>query len=340
MFKRTLVLLVAGLLAAWGSVAWSQQDIRWATSAVGSAGHKALVALADLLTRAMPKYRISVLPTPGAIVSVKGYATGPFDGYSGAAIAFSQLAHDSKRFKGFKASMKRMPVQSFWTYTTEMGIGVRADELKTIKNWHDLEGKVLFLGNPPWDTRAQLERAFEALGVKYQYRQVDLSSAGSVLQRGGLDGICIYTTGGGAAVPPWVQEAGLASDWGVVNPSASEIATLKKAGFTIFEQSAAVFHRDIHADKAILLPYYYGFHVGMEIPAEDVYQMLKIIEKHASELAKADKSFSQIAKDMPGFERRGVTAAADLVPIHPGLAKYMREKGVWDPKWDSRVAKQ
>ena len=152
--------------------------------------------------------------------------------------------------------------------------------------------------------------------------------------------ICIYTTGGGLAVAPWVQEAGLASDWGVVNPSASEIATLKDAGFTIMEANAAVFHKDIHADKAILVPYYYGFHVGMDIPAEDVYQMLKIIEKHASELAKANKSFSQIAKDMPGFQRQGVTAAANLVPIHPGLAKYMREKGVWDPKWDSRIAKQ
>ena len=340
MFKRAWILLVAGLMTAWGSAAWSQTDIRWATSAVGSAGHKALVTLADVLNREMPKYRISVLPTPGAIVSVKGYATGQFDGYYGADIAFYELAHDSKRFKGFKANMKRQPVQSFWTFTTEMGIGVRASELKNIKNWHDLNGKVLFLGNPPWDTRAQLERAFEALGVKYQYRQVDLSSAGSVLERGGLDGICIYTTGGGLAVAPWVQEAGLASDWGVVNPSASEIATLKDAGFTIMEANAAVFHKDIHADKAILVPYYYGFHVGMQIPADDVYQMLKIIEKHATELAKANKSFSQIAKDMPGFQRQGVTAAANLVPIHPGLAKYMREKGVWDTKWDSRVAKQ
>jgi len=338
MFKRTCVLLLAGLVTAWGSAAWSQTDIRWATSAVGSAGHKALVTLADVLNREMPKYRISVLPTPGAIVTVKGYATGQFDGYYGADIAFYQLAHDSKRFKGFKASMKRQPVQSFWTYTTEMGIGVRANELGKIKNWHDLEGKILFLGNPPWDTRAQLERAFEALGVKYEYRQVDLSAAGSVLERGGIDGICIYTTGE-AAVPPWVQEAGLATDWGVVNPSASEIATLKQAGFAIFEQKAEAFHRDIHAGKAVLLPFYYGFHVGMEIPADDVYQMLKIIEKHVGELAKADKSFAQIAKDMPGFQRQGVKAAADLVPIHPGLAKYMREKGVWDPKWDSRVAK-
>jgi len=339
MFRRALLFFIAGLMAAWGSAAWSQTDIRWATSAVGSAGHKALVTLADVLNREMPKYRVSVLPTPGAIVSVKGYATGQFDGYYGADIAFYELHNNIKRFKGFKANMKRQPVQSFWTYTVEIGTAVRASELDKVKNWHDLNGKVLFLGNPPWDTRAQLERAYEALGIKYQYRQVDLSAAGSVLQRGGIDGICIYTTGE-AAVAPWVQEAGLAADWGVVNPSASEIATLKKAGFSIFDQSPKVFRQDIHADKAVLLPFYYGFHVGMEIPADDVYQMLKIIEKHANELAKANKSFSQIAKDMPGFQRRGVTAAADLVQIHPGLAKYMREKGVWDAKWDSKVAKQ
>jgi len=339
MFRRTLVLLIAGLIAAWGGSAFAQKDIRWATSAVGSAGHKALVALANVLNREMPKYRVTVLPTPGAIVSVKGYATGQFDGYYGADIAFYELAHNTKRFKGFKANMKRSPVQSFWTYTVEIGTAVHVRSKDQVKNWHDLNGKVLFLGNPPWDTRAQLERAYEALGIKYQYRQVDLSAAGSVLERGGLDGICIYTNGE-AAVAPWVTEASLAADWAVVNPSPSEIATLEKAGFSIFEQSPKAFHRDIHADKAVLLPFYYGFHVGLEIPAEDVYQMLKIIEKHVGELAKADKGFSQIAKDMPGFQRRGVAAAADLVPIHPGLAKYMREKGVWDAKWDARVAKQ
>src|SRR5512146_3460653 len=110
MLKRAFVLLAAGLMTAWGSAAWSQTDIRWATSAVGSAGHKALVALADVLNREMPKYRITVLPTPGAIVSVKGYATGQFDGYYGADIAFYQLAHDPARCKGAGAEGVVHPV--------------------------------------------------------------------------------------------------------------------------------------------------------------------------------------------------------------------------------------
>lgn len=43
---------------------------------------------------------------------------------------------------------------------------------------------------------------------------------------------------------------------------------------------------------------------------------------------------------MAGFQKRGVESSVSLVPIHPGLAKYMREKNVWDPKWDARIAKK
>ena len=340
MLKRALILLVAGLMAACGPSAWSQvKEIPWGTSAVGSSGHKALVALAEVLNREMPNYRVTVQPTPGAIVTVKGYATGQFEGYYGADIAFYELAKDVNRFRGFKPSMKRQPVQSFWVYTVEMGTAIHVRDQGKIKNWRDLAGKAIFTGSPPWDTRAQLERAYEALGVKYVYRQVDLSTTGSLLQSGGIDGFCLYTNGE-AAVPPWIAEASLATDWAVLNPSADEIATLKKAGFAIFEQKPEAFKRDVHADKVILLPFYYGFHVGLEVPEADVYRMLKIIEKNAAEMAKADAGYAQVAKDMPGFQRRGVTAAANFVPIHPGLAKYMREKGVWDAKWDARVAKK
>ena len=40
------------------------------------------------------------------------------------------------------------------------------------------------------------------------------------------------------------------------------------------------------------------------------------------------------------FQRRGVESSLNFVPVHPGLAKYMREKGNWDAKWDARIAKK
>ncbi len=340
MFRRMLALLVAGLMAAWVAPAWSQvKEIPWGTSAVGSAGHKALVVLADVLNREMKNYRITVQPTPGAIVTVKGYALGKFEGYYGADIAFYEMANDINRFKGFKAEMKRQPVQSFWTFTVEVGTAVHARDKGKVRSWADLAGKPVFTGPLPWDVRAHLERAYAALGIKHQYRQVDLATAGSLLQSGGIDGFILYTNGE-AAVPPWIVEAGLATDWAALNPSAKELAALKKAGFAVTEVKADVFKRDIHADRAVLLPFYYGFHIGLEVPEDDVYRMLTIIEKNAGELAKADPAYAQLVKDMPGFQRKGVESSVNLVPIHPGLAKYMREKGVWNAKWDGRIAKK
>ncbi len=182
MLKRTLMLLIAVMMAALGTAAWSQvKEIPWGTSAVGSSGHKALVVLAEVLNREMPKYRVTVQPTPGAIVTVKGYATGQFEGYYGADIAFYELANDTSRFKGFKASMKRQPVQSFWVFTVEVGTAVNSRDRGKLKSWADLTGKPIFTGPLPWDVRAHLERAYTALGVKHQYRQVDLAAAGSLL---------------------------------------------------------------------------------------------------------------------------------------------------------------
>ncbi|MBM3358652.1 MAG: TRAP transporter substrate-binding protein [Betaproteobacteria bacterium] len=340
MLSRLLTLLVVATMGAWGAPAWSQvKEIPWGTSAVGSSGHKALVGLAEVLNREMKDYRITVQPTPGAIITVKGYATGQFEGYYGADIAFYELANDINRFKGFKASMKRQPLQSMWTFTIEVGTAVHSRDKGKFKGWGDLAGKPIFTGPLPWDVRAHLERAYTALGVKHQYRQVDIATAGSLLQSGGIDGFIIYTAGEGAPAG-WITEASLAADWAALNPTAAELAALRKAGFAVIEVKPDVFKRDVHTDKVVLLPFYYGFHVGLEVPEADMYRMLTIVEKNAAALAKVDPSFAQIAKDMPGLQRLGVMSSVDLVPIHPGLARYMREKGVWDAKWDARVAKK
>ena len=87
MLKRVLAAIAVTALVGVtaGSTAFAQQDIRWGSPPVGTAGHKALVSLANLLNKEMPQYRISVLPTAGAIATVKGYATKELDGFYGSA---------------------------------------------------------------------------------------------------------------------------------------------------------------------------------------------------------------------------------------------------------------
>ncbi len=70
-----------------------------------------------------------------------------------------------------------------------------------------------------------------------------------------------------------------------------------------------------------------------------MFKMLTIIEKRADELAKLDPSFVQIGGgNMAKFQKQALESTADLVPIHPGLAKFLKAKGLWDSKWDSKVA--
>jgi hypothetical protein len=340
MLKRAITAVaVAASIGMSVSAAWSQQDIRWGTPPVGTSGHKAGVALANLLNKEMPQFRISVLPTAGAIATVKGYATKELDGFYGSDVAFHELASDTARFKGFKARIQRMPVQSFWSNTIETGLAIHVRNKDKIKKWGDLNGKRIFTGPLPFDTRAQTERALAAAGVKFTYVQVDLATVGSQLESGAIDAMSIYT-GSESAPPPWLAEASLAADWAALNPSSDEVAEIKKKGLAVVEVNPKVFNRDTHTDKVIEMPFFYGFDVGLEVSEDDVYKMLTILQKNAADLAKIDPTFAQIAADMKGFQKRGVESSWELVPIHPGLAKWMREQGVWDANWDSKVAKK
>lgn len=315
------------------------EQISWATSDVGSAGYTALVNLAALLNREWEGYAVDVLPTAGAVQSVIGYATGDFDGYYGADIAFFEMAEGIDRFEGFAEQAERMPVQSFWAYPLETGIAIHERDAETYSSWADLSGEPVFTGPAPWDVRANLERAMEELNVGHNYVEVDTGVAGSTLDGGEISALIAYTTAE-TSPPPWLIEAELQTSMHILNPSDDEVAQLEDAGFEVVEIDTESFETDMGVDTAMFVPFFYGFHVGMEIPEEAVYQMLTAIEANVDELAEADASYSVLAADMAEFQRRGVEASIDDVEVHPGLARWMDEQGVWDDGWNDRIASQ
>lgn len=335
-FRKSLAVLAVAAAAGLSVPAAADTDITWGTSAVGSSGHRALVNLATVLNKEFEGYKVTVQPMPGAIVSVKSYAAGQTLGYYGSDVAFHEYATGTARFEGFKDQAQRHPVQSFWTFTVEVGAAIHERDKGKITSWKQLTDRQVFTGPLPWDTRAQLERGLAAVGAKHKYVEVDLATAGSLLDSGRLDGFIIYTNAE-ATTAPWITEAGLATKWVALNPSADEIAALEKAGLGVVDVKPAAFKHDTQTETVKLLPFYYGFHVGMEVPADDVYRMLTIVEKNVPELVKLDAAFKQL-ENMAEMQVRGVKAAIDMVPVHPGLAKWMKEKGVWDAKWDARIA--
>ena len=130
-------------------------------------------------------------------------------------------------------------------------------------------------------------------------------------------------------------------DWAPLNPSAKELAELKEKGFGPIQVPVKNFNkRDKTGAKITLLPVFWGFDLGLNVPEDDMYKMLKIIEKNADQLAKLDPSFRQIAGgNFAKFQHTALESTWNLVPIHPGLAKFLKEKGQWDKKWDANIAK-
>jgi len=312
-------------------------EIRWGTSAVGSSGHRALVNLAALLNRELEAVSITVQPMPGAVMTIRSYASGALEGFYGADISFHELAADSGRFEGFRDRMRREPVQSFWAFSMAMGLAIRAQDREAIREWGDLDGRRVFTGPGPWDTRAHLERLLKGLGVRHRYLELDLGMAASQLEAEAVDAIGIYVTGRGDA-PPWIAEAELSADLAVLNPSPAERKRLEELGHETRAFPADIFRTEVHADEAILSPFYYGFHLGMDFSEEEVYRVLTTIEANADRLAQADPVFRQIAEDMPGLQRLGVRRAIGDVRVHPGLARYLAERDLWEAAWDDRVA--
>lgn len=338
LFLSSACLGAVALAALSGAAQAQGKDLRWATSSTGSSGHRALVSLSQVLNDKLDDYSITVLPTPGAAASVRGFAAGQFDGYYGADVAFHEIADNGGRYEGFAdEEHENQLVQSFWAYTLEVGLGVREGDKGDYECWKDLSGHPVFTAPAPWDTRAALERAMDAVGADHEYVEVDLGLAGQALQEGTIDGLIVYTAGQ-SSPSPWVQEALLTTDVAVINPCDDEMAALKEAGIPTVKVSNDVFDADIGVDEATFVPFFYGFHLGMNVSEDDVYNILTTIEENVDALAEADPSFSQVKDDLVGMQVRGIEATGDAIPIHPGLAKFLKEHDAWNSDWDGNVA--
>jgi TRAP-type uncharacterized transport system substrate-binding protein len=63
-----------------------------------------------------------------------------------------------------------------------------------------------------------------------------------------------------------------------------------------------------------------------------VYKMLKAFYDNRNKLAAADPGFTPMAKDFVGMQVNGINANPNT-PVHPGLAKFLKEHKAWDDKW-------
>jgi TRAP-type uncharacterized transport system substrate-binding protein len=336
-FKLALVLgltvVLVSVFALPGSAVAEKKMLRWGTANPMSYYYKASALLADFLRRGMPDYDLTIYPYVSTTANIKSFLVGDLESVYAAEPGFGKLYSFKKPFKGFEPNVKKMPVQGIWLYTMETHILTLPKNKNKFRTWQDLDGKKIFMTKAGYMNHINIFRAMTDInGLKIKHVEVDMSKVAGALKAGTIDATAAYTTAL-VSLAGWIKVLDVASPLQGVNPTPGQIKKLTAAGFTPAKiNMKKAYTRDLGVDELYGVPFYFGQHFGLDFLEEGVYRLLNVLEKAAGDLVKLEAGFGPLAKDFAGFQVKGIQSIPE-VPVHPGLAKYLKEKGLWDSSW-------
>jgi len=337
--KKVKLALVFGLIIMLVSAfvlpgpAAAKYVFRWGCANPGSYYYKASAFMSDFLRRGMPDYDLTIYPFVSTTANIKGFLVGNLESVYAAEPGFGKLYAFKKPFKGFEPNVKQMPVQGVWLYTMETHLLTLPKHKDKFRTWSDLDGKKIFMTKAGYMNHINIFRAMEDIcGLDVTHVEVDMSKVADALRKGTIDATAAYTTAT-VSLASWIKVLDVASPLQGVNPTPAQIKKLTAAGFTPAKiNMKKAYTKDLGVGELYGVPFYFGQHFGLDFPEDGVYQVLKVLEKSAKDLVKLEAGFGPLAKDFAGFQVLGIQSIPE-VPVHPGLAKYLKEKGLWDSSW-------
>lgn len=325
------IALAVSAVAASPAAAQERKSIRWATSSVDSYGYKIAATMAEVAEKALGgEYTVTVNPYPSTTGAMKATMDGDGEiGYT-ADVGMTQLYDREGGFKNYEPK-KGLLVHTWYAYPMEtfmMVLAEKADQFKCLK---DFSGKPTFFTPAGFMNWLNFQRVFKALDYEFKHVQIDPKTQADALKSGTVSGAVAYTTAGRSLVPYWT-ETEVRIDAKVVNPCPDEIEKLKAAGLSISPVDSKVFTKDVGAERILGVPILFGYNVRADMPEDVVYKMVSAFYENREDLAKAEPGFTPLANDFIGMQVNGIKSAPN-VPVHPGLAKFLKEHNAWDDSW-------
>jgi TRAP transporter TAXI family solute receptor len=316
--------------------AQERKSLRWATSPVGSYGYQIAAQMTKIIEEALGgEYTITVQPYTSPTVAMKAVMDGNGEVAYTADIGMTQF---SQRIGGFKGYQPKMPeiVHTWYAYPMESMMAVPAATAGKFNCWRDFSGKPVFYTNAGFMNWNNWRRIYDVLGYDFKHVQIDLGANADAMQAGTIVGSATYTTAGRSLAAYW-KETELRMDFRVVNPCPDEVAKLKAAGLAVSEvDPKEAFAKSVGPDRLMGVPILFGYNARIDMPEEVVYKLIKAFYDKRDDLVKLEAGFSVMAKDFVGMQVQGINANPE-VPVHPGLARFLKEHKAWNDKW--KVAK-
>ena len=325
------VLAVSALLPS--AEAQQRKSLRWSTAQVGSYGYTIAASMAKVLEQALGgEYTVTVQPYQSPTVSMKSTMNGDAEIAYVADIGMTQFSERVGPFKDFQPTKGEL-VHTWYAYPMESMMATSAKNAGKFKCWKDFSGQPVYFTQAGFQNWLNWQRIFKALGYDFKHVQIDNKANADALEQGTIVGSAIYTTAGRSLAPYW-KETEIRTDIKVINPCPDEIAKLKAAGLAIAEVDAkgGAFTKDVGPSTLQGVPILFGYNVRADMPEEIVYKMIKAFYDKRNELVKIEAGFAPMAKDFVGMQVTAINGNPQ-VPVHPGLAKFLKEHKAWDDKW-------
>ena len=309
-----------------------RKSIRWATSSTGSYGYKVAAMMVKVLEEALGgEYTVTVNPYPSTTAAMKATMDGNAEiGYT-ADVGMTEVYESTGSFKDYKPAKSKM-VHTWYAYPMESFMAVYAPKAGQYKSLGDFSGKPVFFTPAGFMNWLNFIRIFKALGYQFKHVQIGEAAQGDALQAGTIVGAVCYTTAGRSLASYW-RETELRLDIKVINPSPDEVKKLTAANLAPTQIDATkVFSKDVGVKTILGVPLLFGYNMLADMPEEIVYKMLGKFYVERENLVKADPGFAPMARDFVGMQVKGIKANPD-VPVHAGLAKFLKEHKAWNDKW-------
>ena len=336
--KSTFMLSTATIAAVFAvsavhlAEAQERKSLRWTTSAVGSYGYTVAATMAKMVETALGgEYTVTVQPYTSPTVAMKAVMNGEGEIAYTADVGMGQFHERTGGFKDYQPTKPEI-AHTWYAYPMESMMATTAKGADKYKCWKDFSGQPVFFTNAGFMNWLNMQRSFKALGYDFKHVQIDIKSNSDALEAGTVVGSVTYTTAGKSLAPYW-KETEIRTDIKVINPCPDEVAKLKAAGLAVVDvDPKGAFTKDVGPKMLQGVPILFGYNARLDIPEALVYKMVKAFYDKKDELVKTDAGFGPMAKDFIGMQVQGINANPQI-PVHPGLAKFLKEHKAWNDKW-------
>lgn len=329
----TLGATVAFTLGAIAPVeAQQRQTLRFATSNVGSYGYAVGNVISDLLQKNLKgNYAVVVQPYPSTSGAMRSVMDGDGEFAYTADVGMRGLYDGDRPYDKFKAKKGRL-VHTLYVYPMETFMLVPERRAKDFSSYKDFDGKPVYFTPAGFMNWLNMRRVFAALGYEFNHVEIDNSTVADGFEAGTIVGSAGYTTAG-VSLPTYWRETELRTKLAAINPTEAERKVLAEKGLNpVKVDPTQAFSQDLNVDAIWAVPIYFAYNVRADMDAKLVKQVLDILYKNADKLVEGDKGFAPLAADFVGTQASGVAANPD-VPVHPGLAEFLKEHGAWNENW-------